>query len=173
MLTSYRVNWIHWTALSWHQLIWSVMVHSSVEISKWLTRMCKLALHLTIADTYYNIIVWKETLTVLKYSRPEAPKASAISLVVTTQDIGWPLPIGFPMVTMSGTKSSPCSWNAQKCFPTRPKPTWTSSAMKTPPALWTALKIKQSSLSIRRQVQLTWGCSMSPQKDAWRHQDVM
>lgn len=79
-------------------------------------------------------------LTVLKYSRPEAPKLSAISLVVTTQDIGWPLPMGFPMVTMSGTKSSPCSWKAQKCFPTLPKPTWTSSAMNTPPAARTYLE---------------------------------
>ena len=47
------------------------------------------------------------TLTVLKYSIPEDIKASATSLVVTTHDIGCPLPMGFPIVTMSGTKSSP------------------------------------------------------------------
>lgn len=93
------------------------------------------------------MIILEEKLTVLKYSSPEAPKASAISLVVTTQDMGWPLPIGFPIVTMSGTKSSPCSWNPQNFFPTRPKPTWTSSAMKTPPALRTALKIKREQMS--------------------------
>lgn len=46
-------------------------------------------------------------LTVLKYSIPDEAKASATSGVVTTQDMGWPFPIGFPMVTMSGTKSSP------------------------------------------------------------------
>lgn len=43
----------------------------------------------------------------LKYSIPEAAKACATSAVVTTQDIGCPFPIGFPMVTMSGTKSAP------------------------------------------------------------------
>lgn len=81
-------------------------------------------------------------LTVLKYSIPDEAKAWATAAVVTTQDIGCPLPIGFPMVTMSGTKSAPCSWNAQKWLPTRPKPTWTSSAMTTPPALRTCLRAK-------------------------------
>lgn len=73
-------------------------------------------------------------LTVLKYSMPEFLKASATSLVVTTHDMGCPLPMGLPMVTMSGTKSSPCSWKAQKWVPTRPNPTCTSSAMNRPPA---------------------------------------
>ena len=36
---------------------------------------------------------------------------------------GLPLPKGLPMVTMSGT--TPCCSKAQKCFPKRPKPTWT------------------------------------------------
>lgn len=79
-------------------------------------------------------------LTVLKYSMPDVKKACATSLVVTTHDMGWPLPMGFPMVTMSGTKSSPCSWKAQTWEPTRPKPTWTSSAMTMPPALRTCLQ---------------------------------
>ncbi len=63
---------------------------------------------------------------VLKYSIP-VTKEEAISVVVTTAAIGWPLPIGLPRVTMSGTTS----WlsKAQKWVPTRPKPTWTSSAM--------------------------------------------
>lgn len=34
------------------------------------------------------MVILEEALTVLKYSSPEAPKASAICLVVTTQDIG-------------------------------------------------------------------------------------
>lgn len=73
-------------------------------------------------------------LTVLKYSTPLAVKAPAISAVVATHDRGCPLPIGLPIVTMSGLKSSPCSWKAQKWLPTRPKPVCTSSATNTPPA---------------------------------------
>lgn len=44
-----------------------------------------------------------------------------------------------PTVTISGMMSSPCSWKAHQCFPTRPKPTWTSSAINTPPASRTCL----------------------------------
>ena len=68
---------------------------------------------------------------VLKYSIPVWNDA-AISRVVTTAARGCPFPIGFPIVTMSGTQS----WvsKAQKCDPTRPKPTCTSSAIQTPPA---------------------------------------
>ena len=57
-------------------------------------------------------------------------------VVVTTAPSGKPLPIGLPMVTISGTTL----WvsNPQKCVPTRPKPTWTSSAMHSPPASLTA-----------------------------------
>ena len=62
-------------------------------------------------------------LTVLKYSTQVASNALATACVVATQATGWPLPMDLPMVTMSGTKSSPCSWKAQKCLPTRPKPT--------------------------------------------------
>ena len=40
---------------------------------------------------------------VLKYSIPLA-NASAIARVVTTAPSGWPLPIGLPIVTMSGTR---------------------------------------------------------------------
>lgn len=54
-----------------------------------------------------EVAVGGSGLTVLKYSIPDAAKASATSGVVTTQDMGWPFAIGFPMVTMSGTKSSP------------------------------------------------------------------
>lgn len=78
-------------------------------------------------------------LTVLKYSIPDDMKPSAISLLVMTHDIGWPFPMGLPIVTISGTKSSPCSWKPQKWEPTLPKPTWTSSAIKTPPAFLTCL----------------------------------
>lgn len=46
-------------------------------------------------------------LTVLKYSTPVDANASAISFVVATQAIGCPFPIGFPIVTISGIKSSP------------------------------------------------------------------
>lgn len=46
-------------------------------------------------------------LTVLKYSTPVAANASAISFVVATQAMGCPLPMGFPIVTMSGINSSP------------------------------------------------------------------
>src|SRR5258706_377303 len=68
---------------------------------------------------------------VLKYSIPLA-KDAAISGVVITAPIGWPLPIGFPRVTMSGT--TPCVSNIQKCEPARPNPVCTSSATQTPPA---------------------------------------
>ena len=68
---------------------------------------------------------------VLKYSIPLA-NAAAISGVVTTAASGCPLPIGLPIVTMSGT--TPCVSNPQKASPTRPNPTCTSSAMHTAPA---------------------------------------
>lgn len=84
-------------------------------------------------------MILHKALTVLKYSIPDDMKASATSLVVTTHDMGWPLPMGFPIVTMSGTKSSPWNWKAQKWEPTLPKPTWTSSAIKMPPASRTCL----------------------------------
>lgn len=72
--------------------------------------------------------------TVLKYSTPLAVKAPAISAVVATHANGCPFPIGLPIVTISGQKSSPCSWKAQKWLPTRPKPVCTSSTTNTPPA---------------------------------------
>ena len=52
--------------------------------------------------------------------------------VVTTAAIGWPLPIGLPRVTISGT--TPCVSCAHMWLPTRPKPTCTSSARHSPPA---------------------------------------
>mmetsp|Transcript_431 Transcript_431/g.1265 ORF Transcript_431/g.1265 Transcript_431/m.1265 type:complete len:219 (-) Transcript_431:324-980(-) len=67
---------------------------------------------------------------VLKYSWPFA-KEAAISSVHTTAANGKPLPNGLPMVTMSGV--TPCCSNPQKCSPSRPKPTCTSSATHTPP----------------------------------------
>ncbi len=67
---------------------------------------------------------------VLKYSIPPANER-AISGVVTTAPSGCPLPIGLPIVTMSGT--TPWSSKPQKCTPTRPNPICTSSAMQTPP----------------------------------------
>ncbi len=74
---------------------------------------------------------------VLKYSIPLS-NASAIALVVTTAPIGWPFPIGFPSVTMSGITS----WvsYAHQCEPTRPKPTCTSSATQMAPASRTCPK---------------------------------
>ena len=44
-------------------------------------------------------------LTVLKYSMPPVAKLLAIALVVTTAAMGCPLPIGLPIVTMSGHTS--------------------------------------------------------------------
>ena len=44
-------------------------------------------------------------LTVLKYSTPPAEKLAAISGVVIRQATGCPLPIGLPIVTMSGITS--------------------------------------------------------------------
>ena len=44
-------------------------------------------------------------LTVLKYSTPPEEKLAAISGVVTRQATGCPLPIGLPIVTMSGITS--------------------------------------------------------------------
>ena len=44
-------------------------------------------------------------LTVLKYDTPVKEKRLAISGVVMTPATGCPLPIGFPIVTMSGTTS--------------------------------------------------------------------
>ena len=62
----------------------------------------------------------------LKYSLPLL-NFLAIFFVVTTAAIGWPFPIGFPSVTISGTM--PCSSKAQKKSPTRPNPVWTSSTI--------------------------------------------
>ena len=67
----------------------------------------------------------------LKYSIP-VWNERAISGVVTTAPIGWPLPIGLPSVTMSGT--TPPSSKPQNARPTRPNPVCTSSAMQTAPA---------------------------------------
>jgi len=72
---------------------------------------------------------------VLKNSMPLS-NDEAISRVVTTAPIGWPLPSGLPITTMSGT--TPWASNAQKCVPMRPRPVCTSSAMHTPPAACTA-----------------------------------
>lgn len=44
----------------------------------------------------------------LKYSTPHASKLAAISLVVITAATGWPLPMGLPIVTMSGTTPGQC-----------------------------------------------------------------
>lgn len=46
-------------------------------------------------------------LTVLKYSKPVFLKLSAICCVVITAATGCPLPIGLPIVTISGITSSP------------------------------------------------------------------
>ena len=67
-----------------------------------------------------------------KNSIPLRSNDSAIALVVTTAPNGCPLPMGLPMVTMSGT--TPWVSKAHQCDPTLPRPTWTSSAMQTPPA---------------------------------------
>ena len=68
---------------------------------------------------------------VLKYSIPVSNERASAG-VVTTAPSGWPLPIGFPRVTMSGT--TPWVSKAKACVPTRPKPVCTSSAMHTAPA---------------------------------------
>ena len=67
---------------------------------------------------------------VLKYSMPVS-KAEAISRVVATAPSGCPFPMGFPIVTTSGT--TPCNTKDQNDAPTRPKPACTSSTMINPP----------------------------------------
>lgn len=90
------------------------------------------------------------------------PRASAISLRVTTAESGKPLAMGLPVVTMSGhtpaspappatlcehlppcgtkpaSKVVPCVSKAQKWEPTLPKPVCTSSATHSPPTPRTA-----------------------------------
>ena len=61
-----------------------------------------------------------------------AANSAAIAGVVMTAPIGWPLPIGLPRVTMSGT--TPSCAKPQNGVPTRPKPACTSSAMQSAPA---------------------------------------
>src|SRR5690242_17963980 len=70
-----------------------------------------------------------------KYSMPLFANDSAMAVVVTTAASGNPLPNGLPTVTISGT--TPCISNPQKCVPTLPNPTCTSSATHTPPAFRT------------------------------------
>lgn len=131
--------WSTWEEKQWSYNLLSVILCSFFGLSKNVPEY-HLFLKRVVQKKMFFFIILQNDLTVLKYSIPDNMKASATSLVVTTHDMGWPLPIGFPMVTMSGTKSSPWSWKAQKWVPTRPKPTWTSSAMKTPPALRTCLQ---------------------------------
>ena len=59
---------------------------------------------------------------------------SAISRRVMTAATGWPLPIGLPRVTKSG--SMPNRWNDHIASPVRPWPPCTSSAIHSPPAAW-------------------------------------
>ena len=57
-----------------------------------------------------SVSLYTSVLTVLKYSTPQAWKLAAISGVVTTAATGCPLPMGLPMVTMSGaTPETPAS----------------------------------------------------------------
>ena len=63
---------------------------------------------------------------------PCAVSASATRFDVITPPIGYPLPIGFAIVMMSG-ETADCS-NPQNEDPIRPNPTCTSSAMQRPPA---------------------------------------
>ena len=49
---------------------------------------------------------------------PWPASASAIAPVVITAATGWPLPVAFAIVTMSGT--TPCCSKPQKCAPSRP-----------------------------------------------------
>ena len=58
--------------------------------------------------------------------------AATISRRVMTAATGWPLPIGLPSVTKSGTM--PKRSNAHSASPVRPWPAWTSSAIHSPPA---------------------------------------
>lgn len=50
-------------------------------------------------------VIKNQNRTVLKYSTPVFAKLAATVGVVNTAATGWPLPIGFPIVTMSGTTS--------------------------------------------------------------------
>ena len=64
---------------------------------------------------------------VLKY-RARRPNSVSTSSRATSPAIGSPLPIGLPIVTMSGTRPS-CRWYPQNRDPVRPNPDCTSSAM--------------------------------------------
>ena len=66
---------------------------------------------------------------------PWSTKVWTISGRVITAPSGWPLPIGLPRQTMSGTTS--CNWKPHIASPWRPKPVCTSSATARPPALRT------------------------------------
>ena len=67
---------------------------------------------------------------------PSTANDSAISRVQTTADTGYPFPVDLARHTMSGT--TPFISKPQKCDPSRPYPTCTSSAITTPPAARTA-----------------------------------
>ena len=74
----------------WEELLVLSRFHSHLQADEW--NFCPL--------------IWQVAwLTVLKYFMPDCLKASEISTVVTTADTGCPFPIGFPIVTMSGTTS--------------------------------------------------------------------
>ena len=69
----------------------------------------------------------------------ESGKLRPMAAVVTTTPIGYPLPIGLPKTTMSGTTPS-CIWYDQNPpLPHRPKPVFTSSTISNPPIFRTAL----------------------------------
>lgn len=99
-------------------------------------RKCRIEFRIKMKASRIKIIV-----TVLKYSSPVCLKLAAISWVVMTAATGCPLPMGFPMVTISGITSSPYNWKAHIWEPTLPNPTWTSSAMQIPPASRTWLNV--------------------------------
>ena len=82
-----------------------------------------------------NLKKSKQTFYILNSTRPNRWATKDILKWLT----GCPFPMGLPRVTMSGTISSPWSSKAHHLEPTRPNPTWTSSAMHIPPAALTCL----------------------------------
>ena len=87
-----------------------------------------------LADRYVDEVAAADTglpPKVLKYVEASW-KSETRALEATTPASGWPLPIGLPMVTMSGTTS--LSWCPHIASPVRPNPACTSSQMKSPPA---------------------------------------
>ena len=126
-----------------------------------------------IAITYSNQLVIEGLTFAAQFEPTRFRYRVAILEEVTTADIGWPLPIGLPIVTMSGHTPKrvcrrlwhtfqcyvPCDSNSQKYFPPLPNPVCTSSITQSPPASCTNLiphTHTEMRVYMKCQVHLTW-----------------